>query len=136
MMHAQRTLMSRLSAFSTLLCVVAVMLSGFASAHASVQVLEHQVAGDQQTVDGGWVASCVDKLGECQGHLRSEEPVPNDMLAIHHHHHNSGEVSQGLAAGAHELSVRLNLADAGLLHGEALPMAGRAPAMPFHPPRA
>lgn len=128
--------MSRLSAFSTMLCVVAVMLSGFASAHASVQVLEHQIAGDQQLADGGWTATCVDKVGECQGHLRSDEPVPNDMLAIHHHHHNSGEVSQGLASGAPELTVGLNLADAGLQVGEALPMASRAPAMPFHPPRA
>jgi len=135
-MQTPRTLMSRLSAFSTLLCVVAVVLSGFASAQARVQVLEHQIAGEQQLADGGWTATCVDKVDECQGHLRSEAPVPNDILAIHHHHHNSVEVSQGLASGAPELSLRLNLADAGLQFGEALPMASRAPAMPFDPPRA
>ncbi|OYW80316.1 MAG: hypothetical protein B7Z26_06675 [Asticcacaulis sp. 32-58-5] len=112
------------------------MLSGLASAQASAQILEHQVAGDQQLADGGWTATCEDKLGECQGHLRAEAPVPNDMLAIHHHHHNSGEVSQGLVTGAPDLRVRLNLADANLTRGDALPLVGCNPALPFQPPRA
>ncbi|UDF04027.1 hypothetical protein [Asticcacaulis sp. AND118] len=136
MTQTPRTLMSRLSAFSTMLCMVAVMLSGFASAHASVQVLEHQVAGDQQTVDGGWVASCVNEVGKCPGHVRSDGTIFADMIATHHHHHSAGEVSQGLAVDALEMGTRLSLSDAGLTVGESLPLAGRSPAMPFQPPRA
>jgi hypothetical protein len=131
-----RTFLSRLTVLCTMLCMVTVVMAGFASAQARLQVLEHQIAGDELLSDGGWAATCQDDEAQCKGHLQDNEPSSDDLLAVHHHHHNSVEVSHGLAADLTSLGTSLYLTQLNLRPGHDMPLAARNPALPYHPPRA
>lgn len=135
MQSVPRTLISRLVAFSAMLCMVAVVMAGFESGHSALQILEHQVAGDQQLADGGWAATCSDKDGQCVGHLGTGETSTNDLVTIHHHHHNSSEVPQGLAVRSQNDSISLALTQVKFVPAQASPLADLWADLPFQPPR-
>lgn len=135
MPDTSRTWLTRLMAFGTMLCMVAVVMSGFASAQARVHGFEHQANGDELLADGGWVATCVDANGECTGHV-SEPPAPdNDPLPMHHHHHSSGEASPGVIPNEGGAVHKLTAAIIALHPGVSTPLADRTPSVPHQPPR-
>lgn len=136
MPDTSRTWLARLMAFSTMLCMVAIVLAGLASAQAMVHNFEHQAIGDELLADGGWAVTCTDTEPVCLGHITNAEPTAGDMLAVHHHHHNSSEVSQGLAVSAARAGPVLNMALVDLRPGDAQPLADLTPDIPFQPPRA
>lgn len=136
MPDTSRSWLARLTAFSTLFCMVAVVLAGFASAQARVHNFEHQAVGDRLLADGGWMVSCSETSASCHGHLTSGEPTAGDRLAVHHHHHNGSEVSQGLAAGGASGAFVLNMVLIDLRPGVEHPLVDLTPDLPFQPPRA
>lgn len=130
----QKPPLSSLRAFSTILCMVAMVFGGMATVQSSLRNLEHQISGDLKLPDGGWLSAC-DGTDECQGHV---EPMPvevgNDPIGLHHHHHFSDSGS-GILSTSHIAEQSSRVARIQLRPGEDHNLAGRFSPSIDQPPR-
>ncbi|CAL4869242.1 hypothetical protein MMA231_03533 (plasmid) [Asticcacaulis sp. MM231] len=80
--------LSRLWAFTALLCTVAILNASFASAQSSLFIMEHQAKGDVKLADGGWISTCDGSQASCVGHIDAPDVHDAaDMMDLNHHHH-------------------------------------------------
>lgn len=132
MRKTPNTLLSRLLAFCTMLCMAATLNAGQAATQNSLLNLQHQMSGDVKSADGGWTA-CADEAHDCDGHLL---PVGahEDGLGLHHHHHSS-ELPSGPLPSSSRVPAASLASTMTLRPGTAHFLAGRSPNTLDQPPR-
>ena len=132
MRQTPNTLLSRLLAFCTMLCMAATLNAGYAAAQNGLLNLQHQISGDAKSADGGWTA-CADDAHDCDGHLLPVD-AHDDGVGLHHHHHSSETPSGPLPSSSKVTGTSL-ASIMTLRPGDAHFLAGRSPATPDQPPR-
>lgn len=135
MIGSTQNLLAFFRIFSAMLCMVAMMSVGLASAHARLSVYEHQAADDALVGDGGWEVSCAGASDVCGGHAAPAEDPTHDGLGFHHHHHNSTDTASGLIPDVLIPMTRLHLSRLNLRPDTSVPLVDLSANIPHQPPR-
>ena len=135
MQRTDTSWLSRLWAFTALLCTVAILNATFASAQSSLFIMEHQANGDVKLADGGWLSACNGSQDVCVGHIDAPDVHDAaDMMDLNHHHHFN-ENPSGTLNDTH-MDVPFPSVAGVILRPDATQrLAGQFPASIDQPPR-
>ena len=133
MKSARLPLLTRLWAFSAMLCMALTLGMGVTNMQANASVLAHMACGDHQLSDGGWVCNCEPGEAACLKHI-PDDGQGNDegMLEMHHHHAETPAGNPATPMAAYSPG----LWSEGLISPPRLPaLHGIAPSQADQPPK-
>lgn len=94
----RKTFLSRLWAFTAILCMAATLNAAFVSVQSDLAILDHLNSGDPSASDGGWSAPCNGHVDGCTGHIEVQALTDEPGGSNQDHHHHFNETNSGTVA--------------------------------------